>query len=68
MPALFGFQGGQKVPRPLRETVHGTRSGEAVHFDFFCVSESGSPGESGSNEGDGFKYAIMTMNDVSHDM
>ena len=26
-------EAGNKVPRPLGETVHGTRPGEVVHFD-----------------------------------
>ena len=31
---------GEKVPRPLEETVHGTRPGEVVHFDYLlCWSK-----------------------------
>ena len=30
---------GKKVPRPLGETVHGTRPSEVVHFDYLCWSK-----------------------------
>ena len=32
---------GEKVPCPLGETVHGTRPGQVVHFDYLCVGEVG---------------------------
>ena len=43
---------GEKIPRPLEETVHGTRSGEVLHFDFLYVGDSGLLGKDGLNEGD----------------
>ena len=30
-----------KVPCPLRETVHGTRPGEIVHFDYLMLEQVG---------------------------
>ena len=36
---------GEKVPRPLGETVHGTRPGEVVHFDYLYVGASGLLGD-----------------------
>ena len=47
---------GEKIPRPLGETVHGTRLGEVLHFDFLYVGDSGPLGKDGLDEGDGFKY------------
>ena len=32
---------GEKVPRPLGETVHGKRPGEVTHFDYLHVGTSG---------------------------
>ena len=38
---------GKKMPRPLGETVHGTRPGEVVHFDYLYVGASGPLGDDG---------------------
>ena len=46
----------KKVPRPLGETVDGTRLGEVLHVDYLSVGNSGPLGKDGLNEGDGFKY------------
>ena len=35
----------EKVPRSLGETVHGTRPGEVVHFDYLYVGASGLLGD-----------------------
>ena len=29
-----GLEGGGESPRPLGDTVHGTRPGEVMHFDY----------------------------------
>ena len=40
------------VPRPLGESVHGTRPDEVMSFNYVYVGESGQLGESGLDEGD----------------
>ena len=57
---------GEKVPRPLGETVHGTRPGEVVHFDYLYVGESGPLGDDGLDEEEGFKYILVMMDDMSN--
>ena len=57
---------GEKIPRPLGETVHGTRPGEVVHFDFLYVGESGPLGADGLEEVDGHKYILVMLDDVSN--
>ena len=43
----------EKVPRPLGETVHDTRPGEVVHFDYLQVGASGPLGDDGLDEDEG---------------
>ena len=31
---------GEKIPRPLGETVHGRRLGEVLHFDYLYMGDS----------------------------
>ena len=45
---------GEKVPRPLGETVHGTSPGEVVHIDYLYVGESGPMGGDGLDEDEGY--------------
>ena len=56
---------GKKVPRPLGETVHGTRPGEVVHFDYLHVGASGPLGDDGLDEDLGYRYILATMDDMS---
>ena len=57
---------GEKVPRLLGETVHGTRPGEVVHFDFLQVGASGPLGDDGLNEEGGYRYILVMMDDMSN--
>ena len=57
---------GEKVPRPPGETVQGTRPSEVFHFDYLYVGDSGPLGKDGLDEGDGFKYILVVMNDLSN--
>ena len=57
---------GEKVPRPLGETVHGTRPGEVVHVDYLFVGESGPLGGDGLDEDDGYKYILVMLDDMSN--
>ena len=57
---------GEKVPRPLGETVHGTRPGEVVHIDYLYVGESGPLGQDGLDEDEGFKYILVMLDDMSN--
>ena len=57
---------GEMIPRPLGETVHGTRPGEVMHFDSLYVGESGPLGEDGLAESDGYKYILVLMDDLSN--
>ena len=43
-------QAGEKVPRPLRETVHGTSPGEVFHFNCLHIRDSGHLGKDGLDE------------------
>ena len=45
--------------------MHGTRPGEVVHIDVY-VGDSGSLGNDVLDEGDGFKYILVMMNDLSN--
>ena len=54
----------EKVPRPLGETVHGTRPGEVVHFDYLYVS--GLLGDDGLDEDGGYSYILVMMDDMSN--
>ena len=57
---------GEKIPRPLGETVHGTRPVEVFHFDYLYVGDSGPLGKDELDEGDGFKYILVIMDDLSN--
>jgi len=57
---------GEKVPRPLGETVHGTAPGEVVHVDYLYVGESGPMGHDGLDEDEGFKYILVMLDDMSN--
>ena len=56
---------GGKIPRPLGETVHGRRPGEVLHFECLYVGNSVPLGKDGLDEGDGFKYILVTIYDLS---
>ena len=45
---------GEKVPRPLGETMHGTRPGEVIHFDCLHLGASGPLGDDGLDEDEGY--------------
>ena len=57
---------GEKVPRSLGETVHGIRPGEMVHFDYLHVGASGRLGDHGFDDDKGYRYILVTMNDMSN--
>ena len=59
-------EAGEKTPRPLGETVHGTRPGEVLYFGYLYVEDSGPLGKDGLDEGDGFKYILVMMDDLSN--
>ena len=46
--------------------MHGTRPGEALHFDYLYVRGSGLLSKDRLNEGDGFKYVLVMMGDLSN--
>ena len=54
---------GGLVPRPLEDTVHGSKVGEVVHFDFLYLGES--LVEEGVDTRDGFAYVLVIVEDVS---
>ena len=57
---------GEKELRPLGETVHGTRPGEVVHFDYLHVEASGPLGDDGLDEVEGYRYILVMMDDMSN--
>ena len=57
---------GEKVPRSLGETVHGTRPGEVVQFDYLHVGASGPLGDDGLDEDGGYRYILVMMDDMSN--
>ena len=57
---------GEKVPRPLGETVHGTRPGEVVHFDYLYVGASAPLGDDGLDENGSCSYILVMMDDMSN--
>ena len=59
-------EAGEKVPRPLGETVHGTRPGEVVHFDNLHVGASEPLGDDGLDEHGGYRYILVMMDDISN--
>ena len=56
---------GETMLRPLGETVHGRRLGKVLHFDYLYVRDSGLLGKDGLYDGDGFKYILVMMVDLS---
>ena len=59
---------GEKIRRPLGETVHGRRPSEVLRFDYLYVGDSGPLGNDGLDEGDGFKYITVILDDLSNFM
>ena len=57
---------GEKVPRPLGDTAHGTRPGEMVHFDYLHVGASGQLGDDSLDEDEGCRYILVMMDDISN--
>ena len=57
---------GEKMSRTLGETVHGTRPGEVVHFDYLHVGASGPLGDDGLDEDGGYRYVLVMMDDMSN--
>ena len=57
---------GEKVPRPLGETVHGTRPGEVVRCDYLDVGASGPLGDDGLDDDGGYSYILVMMDDRSN--
>ena len=60
------LKAGEKVQRPLGETVHGTRPGEDLHFVFLYVGDSGPLGKNGLDEEEWFKYIFVMMDGLSN--
>ena len=56
----------EKIPRPLGETVNGTRSGEVLHFDYWYVGDSGPLSNEELDGGDDFKYILVMTDDLSN--
>ena len=59
---------GVKIQRPLGETVHESRPGEVLHFDYLYVGDSGPLGKDGLDERNGFKCILVVMDDLSNFM
>ena len=57
---------GEKAPRLLGETVHSTRPGEVVHFDYLHVGTREPLGDGGLNEDEGYRYIPVIMDDKSN--
>ena len=57
---------GEKLPRPLGETVCGTRPAEVVHFDYLFVGASGPLGDDGLDEDGDYNYILVMMDDMSN--
>ena len=57
---------GEKVTRPLGETMHSTRPGEVVHFDYLYVGASGPVGDDGLDEDGGYRQILVMMDDISN--
>ena len=62
------LKAGEKIPQPLGEMVHGRRPGEIFHFDYLYVGDSGPLDKDGLDEGDGFKYILVMMDDLNNFM
>ena len=67
-PHCMDSKAGEKVPRPLGETVHGTRPGEVVHFDYLHVGAGRSFGDDGLNEGEGYRYILNCIFSVQREL
>ena len=52
---------GDKIPRPLEETMHGRTPGKVLHFNCLEVRDSGSLGKDGLYEEDWFKYILVMI-------
>ena len=52
------------MPRPLGETVHGTRPGEVVHFAYLHVGASGPLEDFSEDEDGGYPYILVMMDDM----
>ena len=50
---------GEKIPQRLVQTLHGTRPGEVLHFDFLYVGDGGPLGKDGLDERDVLKYILV---------
>ena len=46
-------------------TLHGTRPGEVLHFDFLYNGDIGPLGKDRLYEGDGFRYILFVMDYLS---
>lgn len=57
---------GEMVPRPLGKTVHGMKPEEVLHFDSLYVGDSGPLGADGLHEGEGFKYFLVMVDELSN--
>ena len=55
---------GEKIPRPLGETVHGKRHDEVLHFDYLYVGDSDPLGNDGLDEEDRFSYVLVMIDDL----
>ena len=55
---------GEKVPRPPEETMHGTRSGEVVHFDYLYVGTNGPLGDDGLHKDGGYSYILVGVLEI----
>ena len=56
---------GERVPRPLEENMHGTGPGKILYFNHLYVGDSGTPGKVELDEGDGFKYILVMIDELS---
>ena len=57
---------GVNVPRPMGETVHGTRPSKVFLFGYLYLGDSGPLGKYGLDERDGFKYILVMMDELSN--
>ena len=59
-------KGGEIVPRPYGETVHGEFPNDVIHFDYLYVGTSGPVGSDGLPERNGFRYILVMMDYLSN--
>ena len=57
---------GETVPRPLGETVPGSRPGEVIHFDCLYVGASGPLGDDDLDEDGGYSYILVMVDDMNN--